>query len=207
MLYRPRGIDSLFGSSKERTFLNIQMCPAEFYWWLTEDTVLHTQRIASKTCMQEFGSSMLLASKEVCVSTRTCLWRQIPPRTEQQLQHGALLLSLVPGSQFYKNKSYVSPQNDSYNSLPFSLIRTKMITKLIKIIQRETRFVEWQLPLVDFPGGSAVKNPSAMQETRIRSSSFTAGNLLCWTWLRVITSWLRISVGSMVLGKPRFLLV
>ena len=54
-----------------------------------------------------------------------------------------------------------------------------MITKLIKIIQREMRFVEWQLPLVDFPGGSAVKNPPAMQETRIRSSSFTAGNLLC----------------------------
>ena len=42
-----------------------------------------------------------------------------------------------------------------------------MITKLIKIIQREMRFLEWQLPLVDFPGGSAVKNPSAMQETRI----------------------------------------
>ena len=75
MLYRlqsdPRELISLFGSSKERTFLNTQMCPAEFCWWLTEDIVLHTQRIASKTCMQEFGSSgMLLASEEVCVSTQ-----------------------------------------------------------------------------------------------------------------------------------------
>lgn len=116
------------------------MCPAEIYCWLPDDTALGTQRIVSKyphAGIRGPWPAFFIPGGLCEDMVHRCLGK-LPPRTEQvKLSSGAPSLLLLQGNQFYKNNSYISLQNNSCHYLHSCLLKIKLTTKSIKILQRK----------------------------------------------------------------------